>query len=1055
MTDELFNQYLKEVDNSTVGTKRAGLSTSTEAKKQNLQPRRAMLESLEDADSFKLIGQEGGNRQVGYDAYETYHPGLLESEKVLDSGITQGQAARRRLDRQKVRYSKEFNKSLHEVKDEDIYEQGAREGLQSLYNISREEGDTPWTPGDVSHFRENELLLGDKENPLNIPIDIAQKGQESFGRNLATAFNPNTNENVNLLNENQYNPALYTDEGKFDKAATAQRKAFLASGGKGYSEPQKDFSVMSRQEKDKYIASLIGATDGDGRALTAGKNVVAGGAEMLGRAMDYGSEKAADIEEYFGTGTKETRQATRDFWNTDRNQIDEALGTNKQYEINANIELDKHLDNNDYLKGFGSILANLDTHLSNSIPEMAMLAAKLPAMIPVLAARVQDQGEEFKKNNGKEMTTQQEAASWATNAAVLIPEKLFLIGPLKRVFTKSVGTAGEKFFSKIMGAGKGTNLGKAGSVIKTIGFETVQEMTDQTQEQFWKKGAPDVRTDNLTNFIGDLEEKVISGREALKAGMIGGAMGGAMRGAVEVPGVPLEMARAHAQKVAEKGQEEQGKFQSPEDMELLEAVTETRNKPATDRREASKEALKAFDDVSSFEELENHPVKEVRAAAVAAMSEYKGISPGSNKHKQHISDVLQEVASSDSQSSQVAIENIKNFFNLDFETSTKEEIDKVVQETSIENIEILASTMKKRFSTKEARKIDIKSIKSEGFEQTKTLAKKKLEETIEVAEQLANVSTKEEQRIKKGFEKAKGFKKEASVDTKRESKKIKDSIPKRILKSILPGLETNYNKAITSLNQYSEEALDLALSDSETSSKLKDAINDVKQRRLKSKEASLIDYETDKIITEGEPTLLTRKKITDALSSALGRKIIADERDKALVQRYLDVAIEKNYISENAAKTYQKRLDKIAKEAKAPSDAQLKKEKDVKEKTDALKGKEPTTSIEGFRTKEDVEADFDANKEETEKLLKEINKLNSFKKLTEKQKERKKEIEAELNINTALGKKLTKEMIEFAEEEFELNDRYSAMEDVSTKLEEINIEEFFTKDELEFLNICK
>lgn len=507
----------------------------------NSEPR--ILESLEDGDSGTFSGGDGF-RQTGIDTYETFHPGQLEDNTVQDNGLTIGQATRKRLERQKDRYSKEFSTLRDNVTDQDIYEQGAKEGFQNLNNMAKQESDNPWEVGDTSYYRTNPLELGSEDTPLNVAIRATNDGSGIYGRQLTQVEN-SLGENVNDLAQTGYNATAYNN-GKFDKNAARLKN-----------EDQDPYAKMSPQ--DRFLAKLdledSNEYNNDGRMLSNAKIVAGGTAKILANTVDYTVEKAIDLVDGMNiepllsqtpeeiNKAKNNKQFLKDYFNTDTEYWDEKFGINRTFSNEANLDLETKVKEGDYSGAFGSVLKNFDTHMANSIPEMIFLTRSLAMTVPMLASRVKEQSSEFIKSKGREPTAAEEAGMWLTNAAVMLPEKALLIGPMKSIMKGLAGKAAQQTLGKgtsyAMGAGK-VVARSTYATAKNAAFEGVQEVLDQSQENFWKKGG----AENFDEAMKSLQSgKIINKNEALVAFIAGSGMGGAIRGTAETVAMPGNLKR--------------------------------------------------------------------------------------------------------------------------------------------------------------------------------------------------------------------------------------------------------------------------------------------------------------------------------------------------------------------------------------------------------------------------------------------------------------------------------------------------------------------------------
>ena len=138
---------------------------------ENMNPneyRPAMLESLGDADTPRLVGQEKAIRLAG-DPTDISNPaGWLDARETWHGQYSETPKEQARLDKQREMYG---------FKDQtEVLRAGERDKLEQLYNLmGRPIGadGKEWTPGPVEYDpRTEKIELGSRENPLNIPVSV-------------------------------------------------------------------------------------------------------------------------------------------------------------------------------------------------------------------------------------------------------------------------------------------------------------------------------------------------------------------------------------------------------------------------------------------------------------------------------------------------------------------------------------------------------------------------------------------------------------------------------------------------------------------------------------------------------------------------------------------------------------------------------------------------------------------------------------------------------------------------------------------------------------------
>jgi hypothetical protein len=190
--------------------KLAALSVAKEAKVDALQEKpiykTAILESMTDADSPQFLGVTGGvgaggaligvateDRIQGFDAYEVPHPDNVKNDEYLNTP-----SGKLKIERQKARLAQELNRPIKSITMDDIYRAGTKEQLLGLYNLTKDANTSSWTPGPLDWVdKDHGLHLGDKKNPLNIPVERVDTGEVGhFGRPLTNVRNPSTQQSI-------------------------------------------------------------------------------------------------------------------------------------------------------------------------------------------------------------------------------------------------------------------------------------------------------------------------------------------------------------------------------------------------------------------------------------------------------------------------------------------------------------------------------------------------------------------------------------------------------------------------------------------------------------------------------------------------------------------------------------------------------------------------------------------------------------------------------------------------------------------------------------------
>ena len=358
-----------------------------------------------------------------------------------------------------------------------------------------------------------------------------------------------------------------------------------------------------KQKNEAILANLLSsdvetADSVDGELYSLAKGAAAGVGNIAENVLDTATEATAFLGEKAGLFTEKEKKIMGEFYDSDVNKWNEWLNVDTRYVDKANRELVDNIEKGDYLGAALSMVTNLHVHLAQSAPEMGALTMKIPGLIAAVNSRVKDVSEEFEKNRGREPTAWEEAGMWASAAAVLIPEKILMVGPLKAIFkstkaaAKGTGPAKKGFMAKMNKKfddlegviPKGKSLGGSAKVIGTAaGGEVLQEIADQAQETGWKEG------------------RMLTGNEAIAAGIAGGVMGGALKGAAETRNIAKNAEESYRKYDMRKNVDNMSK----EDFELRKEDAKEMMAENDRNIENSERAYNETDKAKSFADFEN------------------------------------------------------------------------------------------------------------------------------------------------------------------------------------------------------------------------------------------------------------------------------------------------------------------------------------------------------------------------------------------------------------------------------------------------------------------
>lgn len=209
--------------------------------------------------------------------------------------------------------------------------------------------------------------------------------------------------------------------------------------------------------------------------------------------------------------------------------------------VNAGQSIQEHVKNGEYKEAVRETISNLDRFLAESAPQMGMLAVgmwatgglaalgaggRLAALglgaVPVALDKTLQDAEDFKVNNGREMTSAEYARTFAGALLTTVPEEL--------VFGMFGNTA-KGLVSKLLKRGLGTSITKS---TKQLAFDAGKRFLGSVAGeggQEWMETTWDNASSARQNrpFMDILKDTATSD-ETLTAGLIGATMGGALGG---------------------------------------------------------------------------------------------------------------------------------------------------------------------------------------------------------------------------------------------------------------------------------------------------------------------------------------------------------------------------------------------------------------------------------------------------------------------------------------------------------------------------------------------
>jgi len=1059
----LFQDATQKIISPTAAAKRQTLAQRSEEKRARLgKPIQDTINIVNDADTFnlqnlgptRLQGQNG----VGYDAYEVNHGDWNPSNNE-----------RATLARQQQRLAQERGIDPSQVTKEDVNAAGAREGLMALYNaMGRPVGEDgkEWTPGPTDYYGTHPFQLGSKENPLGIPVEATPSGQSTYGRNVASVKGAN---NVpveqGIINEN--NVAMFDPKtGKYDAQNTELQKAAMA----GIVTPEQASAGFDNLPFEKQMEIMDYSTK-SGRFRNEG---------MLSEAVDMGQSAltgiAADTintadkltkdtwlrnkyEDIFGKGGMTYDEGGKDFLGSGKNIQDFRgdTGTNARDAFTgvapeARKEFSraqqgaiKDIKNGDYGSAAWKTVKVLPYMLAESAPEMAMILTA-PGMATTIANRVSNTAEKYEKNNGKPMSFEDMAKTGAWEAANLYAEKFILKSGAHGAIEKAFMPSGKSLKSRV---GRGA-LGTAGSAA----FEGAQEMSENLSE----------------TYMGQKEGErtamdILSSPESIYSGMAGGLMGGALRGGGEAAVGATRIPGTIAANNERKAQENVGEYIVGNDGQFVDALNEMTLNEATTQKKQLDQAKEILENATSYEELKKSTNPHVREAIAGIEQDVaQTVVPGTDAYKQAVGQFIEKVQN-DIKEGNIAPEELNGVNDiLGVDVQTVKDPNDYVANMTPEMEQRIAENIPNEFM----QNVVAENIATKKFGDVKNAIGSVIDGRSKIAEQEIKTKDTVLKNYNKGKEKRPENLKDEPVDTKKIASESLDQGWLGKVKDIVTLNNTPKKKAMAHLNQYTDEALNKAkeelTSKKDKTKEDREILKYIKETQKAREDAKKkIKLDQNKYVSprDNEFAKGNKRKTINAIKEALQVKELVDTRDVEAVDKLIDSALEQGFITENQRDILKRRLEKVGSNAKAPTEEQLKKEEEAKQKKTEETGmpKESQSDI-IERTPENIKEEHAAIVRELKKISSEVDLLNSKEEKTKEDEAAIEKLRQKVNKLVSRSQKLSSMYLDYTQHEMEMNEKYGPFENIKDSIfknaveYDTKVENIFTEEEKKILNLC-
>ena len=526
-----------------------------------------VLIGYNDADSA-ITANLGGTRtkipgsNVYYDAIEGAHykNGVLDPTVdiygVDKSGGEFGKSDKI-MAKQRLYVAATLGKDVNDVTQQDFIDVSNQQLIQKLANDA---GSPDWEAPLVRNVVPTNLTgtyINDKgeveQIPLDVPIMSKGFGKDLSGKRELAAFA--TADGIDTTLTDAMDP---TQNINADRLSVTPEQTIANM------TPEQRLEVMNKIDEtitpegmvneaiDIAQSSLIQQYGKTNKALRKGSRWLADKIGLEQDTIDKWLPETAETGTIGFGDTASTELAKQEV-------ADKLTGVMAKTREEQQVAMKSALDNvekGDYLDAAFDTFKILPYILGDSTGEIASMLAGLPGITTAVAARVSEDAETYKENNGTEPN-----AEWL----------------VKSVLTNSVALFGERFLvksgiAKILETGKDTT-GRLSSVGLSSAGETVQEWYDQVQQEYvtQKEGAKTLK-------------EIATSPESQLAALTGGVMGATLKGTGE-------LATATAEKLTEAPEMIRSGIEKLTETETQRALRETREFSEPLRASAIEDAI--------------------------------------------------------------------------------------------------------------------------------------------------------------------------------------------------------------------------------------------------------------------------------------------------------------------------------------------------------------------------------------------------------------------------------------------------------------------------------
>ena len=526
-----------------------------------------VLIGYNDADSA-ITANLGGTRtkipgsNVFYDAIEGAHykNGVLDpTVNIYGVDKSSGEFGKsdKVMAKQRLYVAATLGKDVNDVTQQDFIDVSNQQLIQKLANDA---GSPDWEAPLVRNVVPTNLTgtyINDKgeveQIPLNVPIMSKGFGKDLSGKRELAAFA--TADGIDTTLTDAMDP---TQNINADRLGVAPEQTIANM------TPEQRLEVMNKIDEtiapegmvneaiDIAQSSLIQQYGKTNKALRKGSRWLADKIGLEQDTIDKWLPETAETGTIGFGDTTSTELAKQEV-------ADKLTGIMAKTREEQQVAMKSALDNvekGDYLNAAFDTFKILPYILGDSTGEIASMFAGLPGITTAVAARVSEDAETYKENNGTE------------------PDAKWLV---KSALTNSVALFGERFLiksgiAKTLETGKDTT-GRLSSVGLSSAGETVQEWYDQVQQEY-----------NTQKEGTKLLKEVATNPESQLAALTGGVMGATLKGTGE-------LATATAEKLTEAPEMIRSGIEKLTETETQRVLRETREFSEPLRSSAIEDAI--------------------------------------------------------------------------------------------------------------------------------------------------------------------------------------------------------------------------------------------------------------------------------------------------------------------------------------------------------------------------------------------------------------------------------------------------------------------------------